>query len=63
MFAGVPIAANCTPSVEGRCKAGHEDGPCKCACGGVNHGLYSTISDFEKIKVTTYGEHTEILAR
>lgn len=55
MFAGIPVAAKCSPAVEKRCKAGNEDGACSCACGGVNHGLYREIDDFSKIKITTYG--------
>lgn len=47
-------AAKCSPAVEVRCKSGREDGPCSCACGGVNHGLYNTIVDFGAIKINGY---------
>lgn len=49
-----PEPIKCSPAVEKRCKAGLEGGPCKCACGGHNHGLYRTIADFSAIKINQY---------
>lgn len=51
MMVHAPVALKCSPSVEKRCKAGNESGECRCACGGVNHGLYSEIKNFEDIKI------------
>jgi hypothetical protein len=38
--------------VEKRCKAGNEDGECRCACQGVNHGLYRVIEHYDDIQIT-----------
>lgn len=47
-------AVKCSPAVEKRCKAGEEGGECTCACGGVNHGLYAGIENFDEIKIINY---------
>lgn len=44
----------CTPSVSARCMSGQEDGDCQCACGGLNHGLYREIENFDHVLITTY---------
>lgn len=48
------VPVKCSPSAEQRCKEGNESGSCKCACGGMNHGIYTHIENFDDIKITTY---------
>lgn len=46
-----PARAYCGPSVAVRCQSGNENGSCRCACKGVNHGLYRTIENFAAIPI------------
>ena len=49
------VAIKCSPAAEKRCKEGNKSGVCKCACGGINHGIYQHITDFEStVRITHY---------
>lgn len=54
-----PQVIKCSPAAEKRCKEGNEDGACQCACGGINHGIYQHIADFEStVRITGMFAHT-----
>lgn len=49
------IPIKCSPAAEKRCKEGNgKEEDCVCSCGGVNHGIYKHIENFEVIKITSY---------